>query len=179
MKTNPDLVNFAREVGSELSRLTSPPDSRHTAPPQYTEAGGRGGFPFLEHPTANYAGSQTVSFEVPQTNFIPIPDDLREMVEAEMRGSSGAPEHPKSPRPVQQNTNLPATTLQSVPPSTSVGIPDGFDFDLFQFAVLKDLSVNMAKAVDGLKQCIDTLEKHRGVIDKAIKNNPLGRTGSQ
>ena len=121
---------------------------------------------FMEPPRATYSGGEpAVGFERSLPTMIPIPEDLQPMV-ADML---------KHPEPIAlQPLSVPPAT--STPQQTQVpAIPDKFDFDLFQFAVLKDISCNIERVMLEIDKCKTFLEARKKQIDTVLSKSNLGK----
>jgi hypothetical protein len=174
---DPDLVNLAGFVRNDMTGLDKMnmggfnQQNKINMPPRAL-VHPQGLSPFLENPSANYAGSEVVGMEVPNPSFIPIPDDMRERVLAMAREESEPNQQIMAP-PHGRPQNVP--NVPNIPNVQPVKMPDVFDVDLFQFAVLKDLSGNLQKVLLQLQECKKNIEAHKQTIDTALSKSPMSK----
>ena len=180
MKDNPDISGFASGIGSELNRLTHPEmansgfNSGVSRPSPPTR--GVGGLQFDEQPTANHAGSEVVAVEVPNPSMIPIPDDMKEMVAEQMRSENPPSAQPAKSQPEHTGVSIDEPTAHHTATTPVLEVPDGFDFDLFQFAMMKDSLERLNAMISDINANLVVLEDHRKTLLRAIQSSKLDRT---
>jgi len=145
-------------------------DLRKFQPPQSVNQNQSG---YIEQPMSNYAGSQKADIPQGMPSLIPIPADLAEHVKEHL---SNNPTRTRRPPPIPASLLPPPLPQQGTDNRPSIPqIPEQFDFDLFQYATLKDISCNMEKIILQLEKYMKELAEKKQVIDKALQSTTLGR----
>lgn len=135
---------------------------------------------FIERPSASHSESIPAVGVNKSIGFINVPANMNAFVEAilnEEKGKSKPQQSPSTPpQPVEptQQATVPHK-VENVEKAIDIKLPDDFDFDLFQYAVLKDISCNIEKILLELNTYIEKISKHKNEIDKALSKSRLGK----
>lgn len=147
-----------RDAGYNPTRI-SPPRNIGVPP-----MGNRSLLNFIESPSFNYAGSEPAILDSNDISFAPVPEDIRDIVLSMAKNSE----------PTDRRVVSPQQGMQSHP-SQTLSIPKEFDFDLFEFSVLKDLIANIDKIIHQLDESKNKLEQHKKTISDALSRSSINR----
>lgn len=133
---------------------------------------------YSERPTATYAGSESAGVQASPVQFIPIPEDIQKMAERYIKEEReqliSTPTQIPTKIPVAES-NTPHQSTGTITNTPNLNIPETFDFDLFQYAILKDMSCNLQNILVQIENSKSIFEKQKKLIDDAIKLSRIGK----
>ena len=170
-----ELAGFANEQLRTITQMGVdgfPKANRINVQQFQAPAGNTSQSDFIELPTSNYAGSEPAFVEGGMPNFMPIPADLQEAAQKYYNPNHPPQKQPQQPQqPKVEQQPPPQVSIQASPQT----IPEGFDFDLFQYAILKDISCNIDKILIQIDDAKKQLESKKKIVDTALATSNLGK----